>query len=81
MSNLTLNGRAPFWTLINHGGGGLCLVARVDGSKQMKDFWGIVPFVATPIKGRFVFCLQKLLKGYFRLGDSPVGLGNWPRTG
>ena len=32
-----------------------------------KDFWGIVPFVATPLKGRFVVFLKWLFIGYFRL--------------
>ena len=45
---------------------------------------GIVLFVATPLKGRFVVSLKWLLIGYFRLvyiglGYCPTGLGNWPR--
>ena len=42
-------------------------------------FSGIVPFVATPRKGRYVVFLKWLLISYFRLGDCPTGLGYWPR--
>ena len=35
---------------------------------------GIVPFVASPLKGRFVVFLKWLLIGYFGLGDCPAGL-------
>ena len=35
---------------------------------------GIVPFVATPLKGRFFVFSQQLLIGCFRLGDCPAGL-------
>ena len=42
---------------------------------------GLVPFVATPLKGSFVGFSKWLLIGYFRLGyiglvDCPAGLGN-----
>ena len=33
----------------------------------------IVPFVATPLKGRFVVFLKWLLIGYFRLGKVILG--------
>ena len=41
------------------------------GSKTLGtiiEFWGIVPFVATLLKGRFVVFLKWLFTGYFRLG-------------
>ena len=43
-----------------------------------KDYSGIVPYVTTPLKGRFVVFSQCLLIGYFRLGyirlvDCPQG--------
>ncbi len=34
----------------------------------------IVPFVATPLKGRFVVFSKWLLIGYVGLGDCPAGL-------
>ena len=40
---------------------------------------GIVLFVATPLKGRFIVFSQQLLIGYFRLGDCFAALGNWHR--
>ena len=41
-----------------------------------KKYLGIVPFVATPFKGRFVLFFKWLLIGYFRLGY--IGLGDCP---
>ena len=43
-----------------------------------RQYLGIVPFVTTPLKGRFVVFSKQLLIGYFRLGDCPAVLGNWP---
>ncbi len=42
---------------------------------KLLQFTGIVPFVATPLKGRFVVFTHKLMIGYFRLDDCPEGLG------
>ena len=52
--------------------------------RERKKDRGIVPFVTTPLKGRFVVFLKWLLIGYFwlgyiGLGNCPAGLGKWPR--
>ena len=41
-------------------------IVGIKGSFQQD--WDIVPFVATPLKGRFVVSLKWLLIGYFGLG-------------
>ena len=38
----------------------------------------MVPFVATPLKGRFVVFSKKLLIGYFRLGEDMLGKVDCP---
>ena len=49
-----------------------------DKRWDLIKIWGIVPFVATPLQGRFrIFTV--VLICYFRLGDCPAGLGSWPR--
>ena len=40
----------------------------------LKVFLHSCPFVATPLKGRFVVFLKWLLIGYIGLGDCPAGL-------
>ncbi len=40
---------------------------------ESKKYMGIVPFVATPLKGQFGVFSKWLLIGYFRLGY--IGLG------
>ena len=45
---------------------------------EVRDNCGIVPFVTSRHKGRFVVFLKKLFIDYFKLGDCPTGIGNWP---
>ena len=51
---------------------------RYEIEDRLIDKLGIVPFVAKPLKGRFVVFLKLLFKGCFRLGQVILGQANGP---